>query len=97
VGGRGRLKFRCCKILEGKSKVNQGQNSDMGKGGIKNGQKNSDVFYGWPLSLPNAYKLMCFDRNINGNRDVKVFKSCTQLSKSCQKWQNSGFQSQFSI
>ena len=23
------------------------------------------------LSLPNAYKLMCFDRNINGNRDVK--------------------------
>ena len=25
------------------------------------------------LSLPNAYKLMCFDRNINGNRDVKFF------------------------
>ena len=23
------------------------------------------------LSLPNACKLMCFDRNINGNRDVK--------------------------
>ena len=23
------------------------------------------------LSLPNAYKLMYFDRNINGNRDVK--------------------------
>ena len=23
------------------------------------------------LNLPNAYKLMCFDRNINGNRDVK--------------------------
>ena len=23
------------------------------------------------LSLPNAYKLMCFDRNINGNMDVK--------------------------
>ena len=23
------------------------------------------------LSRPNAYKLMCFDRNINGNRDVK--------------------------
>ena len=22
--------------------------------------------------LPNAYKLMCFDRNINGNRDVKL-------------------------
>ena len=23
------------------------------------------------LSLSNAYKLMCFDRNINGNKDVK--------------------------
>ena len=23
------------------------------------------------LGLPNAYKLMCFHRNINGNRDVK--------------------------
>ena len=26
------------------------------------------------LSLPNAYKLMCFDRNINGNRDIKFFE-----------------------
>jgi hypothetical protein len=25
------------------------------------------------LSLPNAYKLMCFDRNINGYRDDKFF------------------------
>ena len=25
------------------------------------------------LSLPNAYILRCFDRNINGNRDVKFF------------------------
>jgi len=25
------------------------------------------------LSLPNAYTLMCFDRNINGNRDVKFW------------------------
>ena len=25
------------------------------------------------LSLPNAHKLMCFDRNINGNRDDKFF------------------------
>ena len=24
------------------------------------------------LSLPNACKLMCFDRNVNGNRDVKI-------------------------
>ena len=26
------------------------------------------------LSLPNAYKLMCFDRNINGNRDDNFFE-----------------------
>jgi hypothetical protein len=27
------------------------------------------------LSLPNnAYKLMCFDRNVNGNRDVQFFE-----------------------
>ena len=26
------------------------------------------------LSLPNAYKLMCFDRNINGNRNVKFLE-----------------------
>ena len=49
-GGRG-LKFRWCKILEGRSCVNQGQNSDMGEGGIKNGQKKSNVFYGRPLSM----------------------------------------------
>ena len=30
------------------------------------------------LSLPNAYKLMCFDRNINGNMDVK-FLGCDYL------------------
>ena len=24
-------------------------------------------------SQVNAYKLMCFDRNINGNRDDKIF------------------------
>ena len=23
------------------------------------------------VGLPNAYKLMCFDKNINGNSDVK--------------------------
>ena len=27
------------------------------------------------LSLPNAYKLICFDRNINGNRDVKFLET----------------------
>ena len=28
---------------------------------------------------------------------LKVFESCVQLSKSCQKWQNSDIQSQFSM
>ena len=36
------------------------------------------------LSLPNAYKLMCFDRNVNGNRDVKFLTSLTFNSKSSQ-------------
>ena len=49
LGGEGGLKFRCCKILEGRSWVNHGQNFDMGEEGIKNGQKSSDVFYGRPL------------------------------------------------
>ena len=31
------------------------------------------------------------------NSPLKNFKSCAQLSKSCQKWQNSDFQSQFSM
>ena len=44
------LKFQCFKILEGRSLVNQGQNSDMAEGGIKNGHKNSDVFYDDPLA-----------------------------------------------
>ena len=30
--------------------VNQGQNSDTGEGGIKKGQKKSDVFYERPLT-----------------------------------------------
>ena len=33
------------------------------------------------LSLPNAYTLMCFDRNINGNRDVKFLILVTALMK----------------
>jgi len=37
------------------------------------------------LSLPNAYKLICFDRNINGNRDVKfliaIIGHCTDQRK----------------
>ena len=49
LGGEWGLKFRCCKILEGRSWVNHGQNFDMGEEGIKNGQKSSDVFYGRPL------------------------------------------------
>ena len=31
------------------------------------------------LRLPNAYKLVCFDRNINGNRDIKILE-CDYLS-----------------
>ena len=38
-----------------------------------------------PLSLPNAYKLMCFDRNINGNRDVEFFKCDYLLLQRCVK------------
>ena len=37
------------------------------------------------LGLPNAYKLMSFDRNINGNRDVKfliaIIGHCTDHRK----------------
>ena len=33
------------------------------------------------LGLPNAYKLMCFDRNINENKDEKNFGSV--ISESC--------------
>ena len=34
--------------------------------------------------MPNIYKLMCFDRNINGNRDVK-FLECDYWSLHAQK------------
>ena len=36
------------------------------------------MIYRIHLILTNAYKLMCFDRNINGNRDVK-FLECDYL------------------
>ena len=52
------------------------------------------------LSLPNAYKLMCFERNFNGNRDVKfligIIGHCTDqrnllyLSQAFTKRCNSG-------
>ena len=32
------------------------------------------------FNLPNAYKLMCLDRNINGNRDVK-FLECDRATE----------------
>ena len=35
------------------------------------------------LILPNAHKLMCFDRNINGNRDVKFLKCDYLLVQRC--------------
>ena len=34
---------------------------------------------------------------VNNQPLTKVFKSCRQLSKICQNWQNSDFQSQFSM
>ena len=37
------------------------------------------------LSLPNAYKLMCFDRNINENRDVKFLGCDYLLVQRCMK------------
>ena len=37
------------------------------------------------LSLPNAYKLMCFDRNINWNRDVKFLECDYFLVQRCVK------------
>ena len=37
------------------------------------------------LSLPNAYKLMCFVRNINGNRDVKFLECDYLLVQQCVK------------
>ena len=37
------------------------------------------------LSLPNAHKLMCFVRNINGNRDVKFLECDYLLVQQCVK------------
>ena len=49
------------------------------------------------LSLPNAYKLMCFDRNINGKRDVKfligIIGHCTDQRNLL--YQKSDFQGPF--
>ena len=48
-----------------------------------------------PLGLPNAYKQMCFDRNINGNRDVTLLgcnyllvQPCVQLTLKKQCFSN---------
>ena len=48
-GGEGCHKFRCCKILEGRSLVNQGQNSDMGRGLSKTAKKIPTSFMDGPL------------------------------------------------
>ena len=45
-GGEGGLEFRFCKILKGGGGGGKG-------GGIKNGPKKSDIFYGWPLRKSN--------------------------------------------
>ena len=47
------FKFRCSKLLECRSQVNQGQNSDMGEGGIKNGQKITTSFMDGPQEEVN--------------------------------------------
>ena len=37
------------------------------------------------LQLPTAYKLICFDKNINGNRDVKILECDYLLVQRCTK------------
>jgi hypothetical protein len=37
------------------------------------------------LILPKAYKIMCFDKNINGNRDVKFLECDYLLVQQCVK------------
>ena len=46
--GEARVGFQISMLedIEGRGYENQGWNFDMGKGGIKIGQKNSDIFYG---------------------------------------------------
>jgi hypothetical protein len=50
LGGEGGLKVRCCKILEGRSEVKQGQNSDMGEGVSKMAKKIPTSFMNGPQS-----------------------------------------------
>ena len=38
-----------------------------------------------PCGLPNAYKLMCFYKNVNGNRDVKFLECNYLLVQRCVK------------
>ena len=47
---RGRSEILMLQEIRGRIQINQDQSSDMGKGGIKNGQENSDIFYGRPIS-----------------------------------------------
>ena len=70
--GQGGFIFRCCKILEGISQVNQGQNSDMGEGGIKNGQKNSNVFYGWSQSCSFFIDLHAADQRVRNTEILSL-------------------------
>ena len=53
LGGEGCLKFLCCKILEGRSWVNQCQNSDMEEGG-RGYQKRPKKFRRLLWTAPNA-------------------------------------------
>ena len=73
-GGRGGLKFRYCKILEGRSSVNQGQNSDMGEGGIKNCQKIRRLLWMAPYikgrSLSRPCTRLLWQRNAGPNSKI---------------------------
>ena len=50
----------------------------MGEGGIKNGQKNSDVFYGWPLKLELLELVSIVGRSSHGKPQRKLI-GCTLL------------------
>ena len=50
----------------------------MGEGGIKNGQKNSNVFYGLPLSLVAIIKMICqfYDFLVHVLLRAEIMKAC---------------------
>ena len=61
LGWEWRLKFRCCKILEGRSLVNQDQNSDLGEGVSKTAKKIPTSFMDGPLGVSWTTRLFTSD------------------------------------